>query len=122
MDKHCRYCGAADAPNCYYDSESYFDGVRTRGCYMRENKLLRTELLRCYNVLPGIEKLEKLPDLILSGTVSDTVHAFTLMQSNEIKRFEDRSNRLEQMGDLMRWWCADSESVDHWDQAKESNP
>jgi len=88
MDKHCRYCGAADAPNWYYDSECYFDGERTRGCYIRENKLLRRELLACYNVLPGIEKLEKLPDLILSGTVSDTVHAFTLMQANEINRLE----------------------------------
>jgi hypothetical protein len=68
---------------------------------MREVERLRTELLACYNVLPGIEKLEKLPDLILSGTMSDPVHAFTLMQANEIKRLEDRSNRLEEVGDTL---------------------
>lgn len=50
----------------------------------RQNAQLRDELLRCYNVLPGIVQLEKLPDLILSGTVSDTVHAFTLMQAKHM--------------------------------------
>ena len=55
----------------------------------RQNAQLRDELLRCYNVLPGIVQLEKLPDLILSGTVSDTIHAFTMMQANRIKRLEE---------------------------------
>lgn len=50
----------------------------------RQNAQLRSELLACYNVLPGIVQLEKLPDLILSGTVSDTVHAFTLMQAKHM--------------------------------------
>lgn len=82
-NQHCKHCGAPDAPNWYYDSDCYFDGERTRFCYKRENERLRTELLACYNVIPGIEQLEKLPDLILSGTVSDTIHAFTLMQEKK---------------------------------------
>jgi hypothetical protein len=40
----------------------------------------------------------------------------------EIGLLKERVKRLEQMGDLMRWWCADSESVDHWDKAKEAKP
>ena len=60
---------------------------------------LRAELLSCYNVIPGIEKVEKLPDLILSGCVSDTIHAFTTGQIEDKRRLNIKLDSLMQCVD-----------------------
>lgn len=60
----------------------------------RQNVQLRAELLACYNRIPGIEQISELPDVILSGTVSNTIHAYGMMQEEKLKRLREAGDKL----------------------------
>jgi hypothetical protein len=48
----------------------------------------RTELSRCHNMCPGVERVShaEIPREIISGTVSDTIHASFSHLQDELKR------------------------------------
>lgn len=106
MSRDCPYCGASFVEGwsgrifkCGTDIDRVHGDFRVEECYKREITQLRTELLRCYNVIPGIEKVEKLPAVILGGCVSDTVHAFTTGQIEDKRRLNIKLDSLMQCVD-----------------------
>lgn len=63
----------------------------------RQNVQLRAELLACYNRIPGIEQISELPDVILSGTVSNTIHAYGMMQEEKLKRLREVGAKMAEL-------------------------
>jgi len=81
------------------------NSVRGVGCLMNEIRDLRFELLRCYNLIPGVSKEVVLPAYFTPGSVSDSLHAYLSQHASNAMSSQDKSTIGEQHnGDLNPNW------------------